>query len=150
MNVPLALPDATPDKLTSTYRPYTFQGMTPKPGGTSSSIKVWGSEDTAKYVEVSSVSDLLKSFVANNGSRLDGSLEAAPAVSSSSAVPQASSSAAVQAAKPTNDATDTAAGAAVSPGDASSTIASAGLPTVTVTHSAPAATITVTDHTCRR
>lgn len=137
MNIPLTLPEATPDKLTSWYKPETFQGMTPKPGGTSGSFKVWGSEDTAKYVKVASISDLLKSFVANNGTKVEGG--SAPAPSSSSA--PASSLVEI-------GSSHLAEGSSTSSSAGSES--SSGSTTVTVTHSAAAATVTVESPTCRR
>jgi hypothetical protein len=152
MNIPLAYPNATTDKLTDWYRPTTFKGIQPAPGGGSSYLKVWGSEDTAKYVKVSTAEDVAKVFVGDGDVKLDSPEPAASssvAASSSSSTAAAASSAAAQVDSGSEmDAVQLNANP-VKSASSSAAPSSAGLPTVTVTHSAPAVTVTVADKMCR-
>lgn len=156
MNIPLALPNATTDKLSNSLRPDIFQDMTPivGPVGTSK-IMVWGSEDSAKYVKVSSVTDILSNFVSDTGVKLgdsgsSGNTSSVPTVTGGLNAAPTGAEVLIQSAIPSNVHLADGDISASRSSAASSTKGSQGVPTVTVTHTAPAVTVTVADKTCRR
>lgn len=78
-NIPLALPDATPDKLNNPIRPDIYWDLVPKVGLRGASfIKKWGTEEAAPYLRSATVDSVLKWFVGNDGRAVSGS-DAAPA-----------------------------------------------------------------------
>lgn len=73
MNIPLALPEATEDKLNNPIRPDIYWDLVPKVGAKGASfIKKWGTEAASTYLNVGSTDAVMKWFVNNDGKAVSG------------------------------------------------------------------------------